>query len=103
MATKQELRVQYKTEHDNLEAEYYDIIIDGNGQHVALKPGKDIEEFKTNHSQVWQGHRGRLIAEGFPDPNPIPVEPQPTELDILKSNVQALGARLSVLEAKNRG
>ena len=56
--TYEEINEIYKTEHDRIEAEYFDIVIEEPnpangeiGQHLELKPGKTMKEFQLYHSR----------------------------------------------------
>jgi len=92
METKESIDAIALTAHTALEAEYFDVVPDGAGQHRVLKEGKTIDNFNAAHAIIWREHENALIASGYLEP---PVEPEPSrdlaaELDALKARVDSI-------------
>ena len=87
--TKDEIDTKYLDQANQLEAEFFDIVLDGVGQRRVLKEGKSIEEFNLKHGEIWRNHEAELIAGGYLT-LPKPPRNLEAEIDVLKTEIEKL-------------
>ena len=75
-----------------LEAEYFDVVVDGIGHRRILKKDKTIEGFNAAHAIIWRNHEDALISSGYL------VVPVPVVTRDLTAEIDALKARLDKIE-----
>jgi len=92
MPTKEEIDGKYLEQVNALESEYFYIVDEGlPTQHRELESGKLIADFNLIHGQIWQDHAVELIASGFLQPQPAPMDWQ------LKWDAAAPGDKIKIL------
>ncbi len=76
--TKEAIDQKYLELHSQLGLEFFDIVDeDLPTQHRVLKAGKSIGKFNLAHGELWRNHEAELIAGGFMEAPPPPLEPVP--------------------------
>jgi len=81
--TEEEIRTKYLAIHDELTRSFYA------GEMVP-------EDFRQQHRQNWQAMDAELEAEGYGTPPVLP--PDPSRIDILGLELEALKQRVDLLE-----